>query len=529
MGGEIGVKSLPGEGSIFHFKVPFHYAHVKPPVYPTDVLRGMKTLVVDDQGASLEIMNNLLHSWSFEVVLANSGEKALQAIKEASQSGHSFELLLIDWKMPGMDGFELANRIRDLKGQIGHLPVVIMVTAFGREDVLRAAEAIQLDAVLEKPVTSSRLFDLLADLQRGRAARIQTSHQTKKLELFERTQSIHGAHILVVEDNTTNQLVARGFLEKMGLVVDIANDGGEAVVKTASQEYDLVLMDLQMPEMDGFEATRRIRTTDRGRNLPIIAMTAAVMQGDRDATGAAGMNGHIGKPINVNELISTLLTWIPHRFGESAVSLEPMDSGEGSNKTQIESTVDFDLNVTLQWLGGDRASLKKILIFFQRDLEKINHELQDAMIQGDRVTVKNIAHKLNGTAGNLGAFALQREAATLESELMEQANADASLLKEKVEEGIELCGRFITELSEAGVESPVTSEAELRQALDELAAILQQNRLVPMKLLEKIQAAQTFGASLASLERLANEAGTFQYKEALVTLTLIRKELGLQL
>jgi two-component system sensor histidine kinase/response regulator len=525
MGGEIGVNSVQGEGSDFHFKVPLGLARIKQPLPAIDSLHRMKVLVVDDQSASLDIMNNLFSSWSFEVELANSGEKALEIIREAVESRHPFELVFIDWKMPGMDGFELARHIRDLKSEIGRLPLVIMVTAFGREDALRSADAIQLDAVLEKPVTSSRLFDLLVDLQRGRAARVQTSDRTKKLDLFERTHPIHGAHILVVEDNTTNQLVARGFLEKMGLIVDIANDGEEAVSKTSSQEYDLVLMDLQMPQMDGFEATRRIRAMKQGSNLPIIAMTAAVMQGDKDATQAVGMNGHIGKPINVDELISTLITWVPHRFEKVEDAFVPVESGENSGRAMIESTSDFDFNVTLGWLGGDRTSLKKILTFFQLDLEKINHELHDARLQGDWTIIKNIAHKLNGTAGNLGAFALQREAAALEAELMKESHADASALQEQVKQAMELCKRFINELTVDQAESSPSNQDEVRQALDELAIILQQNRLAPMRLLEKIQASQIFGASPASLERLANEAGTFQYKEALLTLESIRKEL----
>lgn len=525
MGGEIGVKSVSGAGSIFHFKVPLGLARIKQPLPSVEALYGMKVLVVDDQSASLEIMNNLLNAWSFDVELANSGEKALQIIKEAAQSRHPFELLFIDWKMPGMSGLELANRVRNLKTEIGHLPQVIMVTAFGREDVLRSADTIQLDAILDKPVTSSRLFDLLVDLQRGKAKRIQTSQQANKLDLFERTHPIHGAHILVVEDNATNQLVARGFLEKMGLIVDIANDGEEAVNKTSSHEYDLVLMDLQMPQMDGFEATRRIRAMKHGRNLPIIAMTAAVMQGDKDATHAVGMNEHIAKPINVDELVSTLMTWVPHRFQEVDGTFAPMDGRENSNKIMIESTSDFDFNVTLGWLGGDRSALKRILTFFQLDLQKINHELQDAKAQGDWEIIKNIAHKLNGTAGNLGAFALQREAAALESELMKGPNADTSALEANVKQALELCQRFISELANDHAESSPVSQAEVMQALDELVAILQQNGPVPISLLEKIQASQAFGASPVTLERLGNEAGTFHYKEALLTLELIKKEL----
>jgi PAS domain S-box-containing protein len=528
MGGELGVESMQGQGSTFHFNVPLQPAHSEIPLRQIHVLHGMKTLVVDDQDASLQIMDHILNSWSFDVTLVNSGEEGLQAIKQAAQSGHPFELLLVDWKMPGMDGLELASRIRDLKTQIGNPPLVIMVTAFGREDVLKSVEAIQIDAVLEKPVTASPLFDLLVDVQKGKGARIQAPPRVKRLELFEMTLPIHGAHILVVEDNTTNQLVARGFLEKMGLIVDIANDGLEAVEKTASHNYDLILMDLQMPNMDGFEATRKIRSMESGGSLPIIAMTAAVLQKDRDASHAAGMNGHIAKPIHVEELVSTLLIWVPHRFKETDGSSDSMVDQAPLEDTAFESTTDFDLNITLSWLGGDRTLLKRILTFFQLDLEKISHELHDASQEGNWAVVKSIAHKLNGTAGNMGAVALQHEAASVEARLMEQTSADTSALEEKVGQALEFCKSFLAEMAKQAVTQPPVSQDDVEQALAELASILLRHRIAPTPLLEKVQAAQGWGAGKEMLEKLIQETGTFQYEEALLTLELIRKELKLK-
>jgi CheY-like chemotaxis protein len=201
-----------------------------------------------------------------------------------------------------------------LDTQIGNPPLVIMVTAFSREDVLRSADAIRINAVLEKPVTASPLFDLLVNLQTGRESKFQTTSEADKHKLFEMTRPIHGAHILVVEDNATNQLVARGFLEKMALVVDIASDGQEAIDKIASRDYDLILMDLQMPNMDGFEATRRIRSMESGHNLPIIAMTASVMKKDKELPLPRD-NGHI-KPIHVEEFVSVLMGGF-HQPGET--------------------------------------------------------------------------------------------------------------------------------------------------------------------------------------------------------------------
>jgi two-component system sensor histidine kinase/response regulator len=424
-----------------------------------------------------------------------------------------------------MDGIELVRRIQDLGKQIGRTPLVIMVTAFSRQDVLRSADTIQIDAVLDKPVTASPLFNLLVSLQKGGATRFRTTSQADSLKLSDMTGPFHGAHILVVEDNTTNQLVARGFLEKMALVVDIASDGQEALDKIASQDYDLIFMDLQMPRMDGFEATRRIRSMERGHNLPIIAMTAAVMQKDKDASKAAGMNGHIAKPINVEELVSVLMTWLPHHPEGAESSPHPKGSPAHPDNSALEPTLDFDLNASLSWLGGDRTLREQILTSFQLDLAKISHEIHDASAQGNWTAVQDIAHKLKGTAGNVGAVVLQRQAAELEDELMERPNADTSALEEKIGQALELCNRFLAEMAENTVEESSASRDEVDKTLDELATLLLHNRLIPMKLLKKIQAAQTWGASGESLEKLRLEAGMFQYKEALLTMKLIRKEL----
>jgi PAS domain S-box-containing protein len=324
MGGQIGVESAHGGGSHFHFMVPLQAAGSEAPLQQIDQLRSMKTLVVDDQHVFLRIMGSLLSFWSFDVSLASSGEKGLEAVTKAAQSEHPFELILIDWNMPGMDGFELARRIRNSSIQISQPPLIIMVTN-GRSDVLRSTDAVQIDALIDKPVTPSTLFDVIVNLQAGTTTKPKTRFQAGKLDLLEITRPIRGAHVLVVEDNLTNQLVAKGFLEKMALLVDIADDGQQAIDKISARDYDVVLMDLQMPNMDGLEATRRIRSMERGRNLPVIAMTAAAMQKDKDESEAAGMNGHIAKPIDVDELISVLMTWVPHHPDETGISILPED------------------------------------------------------------------------------------------------------------------------------------------------------------------------------------------------------------
>ncbi|MEI6414781.1 MAG: PAS domain S-box protein, partial [Pseudomonadota bacterium] len=361
MGGEVGVESLFGQGSSFSFTIPFCPAR-EAGIQWIGTLQSLRTLVVDDQETSLRILEHMLCAWSFDVTLTRSGEEGLDKFVAAQQSGQPFELILIDRNMPGMDGLELARRLRAQEGGVSAL--VVMMTAFGRERLLGAAAGIDLNAVLEKPVTPSRLFDVTAQLQCGKMASSDPQPESNTAELFEMTQPIHGARLLLVEDNLTNQLVAQGFLERMGLVVEIANQGREAVDKVAHQDYAAVLMDLQMPEMDGFEASRRIRASVRGRDVPIIAMTASAMQEDKQAAEAAGMNDHVAKPINIRALAAALLKWVR----PMPVATVTAEGSERSEEPQAMSSFELpglDLANAVQQMMGDWSLLRTVLLNFR--------------------------------------------------------------------------------------------------------------------------------------------------------------------
>ncbi|MEI6413338.1 MAG: PAS domain S-box protein [Pseudomonadota bacterium] len=440
MGGEIRVESVFGQGSTFSFTLPLCLARAGRPRCSTGPLRSMKTLVVDDQDTSLKILEKMLHAWSFDVVLAHSGADGLEKATIAQRSGKPFELVLVDWKMPGMDGLELARGLRTLEAVSGGTrpALVIMVTAFGREPVLEAATGIALDAVLEKPVTPSRLFDITAELQFGQPMRFDpkaTADLPVLPELFEMTRPIHGARLLLVEDNLTNQIVAQGFLKKMGLVADIAQQGLEAVDKVARQDYDAVLMDLQMPEMDGFEASRRIRATPRGRNLPIIAMTAAAMQEDRQAAEAVGMNAHVTKPIDARELAATLLKWVrlgpsldtspppgphpnPPPLEEEIELIPPAEGGwEEGDPTLPFELPGLDLASAVQQLLGDWPLLRDILLSFQASFADASEKLDHDLKTGAREDAIRLAHTLKGLGKSIGATELALLAERFEQDL----------------------------------------------------------------------------------------------------------------
>ena len=333
MGGRIWVESLPGNGSTFCFTAVFGIGReetISPHTPPPD-LRGLRTLVVDDNSTSREILQGMLETFSFEVSLAASGEEGLAEF-EKSIAGKGYDLVVMDWKMSGIDGIETARRIKNLPG-LGRMPRIILVTAYGREEIMRQAEKMGLDGFLIKPVSPSVMFDTVMQAFGKDAPRDLRTADEKDLEAAA-SQGLAGAQVLLVEDNEINQQVAMEILSGAGLKVTVANNGQEALALVRANAFDAVLMDVQMPVMDGYTATREIRRLGSRKlkskqdilplqpqassldfDLPIIAMTAHAMAGDHEKSIAAGMNDHVTKPIDPAQLFGTLAKWIGPREG----------------------------------------------------------------------------------------------------------------------------------------------------------------------------------------------------------------------
>jgi polar amino acid transport system substrate-binding protein len=328
MSGEIWVESEYGQGTTFNFTASFGLGKERAKkrfVTSTD-LRGTKALVVDDNTTSRKILKDMLESFTFKVTVAASGAEGISELESAPQD-QPFELVVMDWKMPEMDGIQAAERIKSHPGLI-KIPAIILVTAYGREEVMQQAEQVGLDGFLLKPVSPSLLFD--ASMQAFGQDIPEESRVSRRGQKEARAlKQIQGAHVLLVEDNEINQQVAKEILEGAGLNVSLAGNGQEAIDAINKNEYDAVLMDVQMPVMDGYTATRKIReweTEVRGQKtedrkggsefspqpsaLPIIAMTAHAMAGDADKSIAAGMSDHVTKPIDPDQLFGTLKKWI---------------------------------------------------------------------------------------------------------------------------------------------------------------------------------------------------------------------------
>jgi PAS domain S-box-containing protein len=314
MGGEIGATSRPGEGSRFAFSARFGLQAAGAPSAASDSdaalgLDGVRLLVVDDNATARQILGTMARWFGMETQEVADGWDALRAVSAAERADRPFDLVLVDWKMPGMDGVECARRL--CEGEHGRRPAVLMTTAFGREEVMQRVQAAQVPVrdVLVKPVTPSSLLDACR-LALGRPGRTERRAQQPNEWLAAHRERLAGARILLVEDNPINQELALELLGDVGLDVTLAGDGRAALEELAQRDFDGVLMDCQMPVMDGYAATREIRADPRWQRLPIIAMTANAMAGDRELALAAGMNDHIAKPIEVRAMFETIARWV---------------------------------------------------------------------------------------------------------------------------------------------------------------------------------------------------------------------------
>ncbi len=406
MYGTVGVESEPGKGSTFWFTALMGKSANKPHKrILAEHLQGKRVLVVDDNRLSRRVLGAMLENISFQVEQLDSGANTIAAVEQAELSGRPFELVFLDWRMPDMDGITTACRLREL--QLVHRPHLLMVTGYGSEDVLNAAEQAGIAEVLIKPVSVSMLFDSVV---RVLGDAVTQTEQGVHSDLYQQLAQLRGAHILLVEDNDINQEVASELLIDAGFMVDLAGNGQVALDKLRSATYDLVLMDMQMPIMDGLTATREIRKEPRFKDLPVIAMTANAMQSDRDRCLAAGMNYHVAKPIEPDELWKALLTWI--KPGSAASTLHRKMLAEVYVPQDIDG---LDIVTGLRRVLGKRSLYLSMLQKFAVGQKLLNLKIYDALQENDWDGAERLAHTLKGSAGNIGADVLQQLAAEIEA------------------------------------------------------------------------------------------------------------------
>jgi CheY-like chemotaxis protein len=420
MGGKIWVESEPGQGTIFSFTANFGLGKekVKNRLVPSSDLRGIKVLVVDDSATSRNILQDILESFSFEVTLTTSAEEGLEEIQRAD-TDHPYELVLMDWKMPGMDGLEASEHIKYHQA-LSKIPAIILVTAYGREDIMQRTEQLGLEGFLLKPVSPSVLFDTIMHAFGEGIAK--TSRISERNEKTDDMSQIKGAKVLLVEDNEINQQVALEILQGTGLNVTVANDGQEAVNAVKDSDYEAVLMDIQMPVMDGYTASREIRKLKSEiRNVPIIAMTAHAMAGDKQKSIEAGMNDHVTKPIDPDQLFATLQKWIKPVAERAAVQkpqvpdTPPEPDQAVLDEDEIPASLPgFDLEAGLKRLMGNKRLYRKLLLDFGANYGGVADEIREALATKDFKQAHSLVHNLKGLSGNLEATDLQAAAVEME-------------------------------------------------------------------------------------------------------------------
>ena len=412
MGGrEIGVASQPGQGSTFHFQLPFE-VHAARPVTERKVppdLEGRRALVVEDNASSRQMLVDMLASFGFNSRGVPTAEEALELI-EKSGNEKGFDLVVMDWKLPGMDGLKATRTIygHDTRRD----PPIIMVSAYGGKKEIAAAEALGIREFIFKPIKMSALFDAIMSAM-GRPVAPRPDREPELRDTFK------GLSLLLAEDNEANQMVAMEILQAAGLDVDLAVNGAEAVEMAAARDYAAVLMDVQMPEMDGLEATRRIRQNPRRADLPIIAMTANALRGDREKCLDAGMNDYLSKPIHRLELMRCLNRWLT--AGQTP-SIPQQSAAEQDPQAGLDLP-GIDVAEALDRLGISPGAYQRVLKAFPGGQQQTVADLGQALQTGDLARVKLLAHSLAGAGGNIGAGRLRRAARKLEQTAEQGASA----------------------------------------------------------------------------------------------------------
>ena len=536
MGGEIWVESKPGEGATFTFSLVFNLPTdvEEPPLLSLEDFKGLKVLVVDDNPTVLETLQSYMEARNLNVSLAISSKEGLQLLEETRQN-EPYDLIILDWQLPGMDSVEFAREIKT-QPEIDQTPIIIMVTAFGREDVLRQAHDLGLNDFLVKPISQSTLLDaILNAFSKDMIVKSRTIPDAPSKP--EEIPELAGAKILVVEDNEINQEVTQGLIELTGAKVDLASNGEEAITCLRKRRYDIVLMDIQMPVMDGLEATRKIRKSRaKYRDTIIIAMTAQAMKDDFEKSKKAGLNDHVTKPIDPHALYSILSKWIKPVYRGDLTS-EPPPSEKPELK--FPDLPGIDTQVGLQRMGGDHKRYHKLLLMFLTKHAGVVDEIEEALEAEDEESAIRLAHTLKGVAGNISAQVVLADAQRLESTLKgvddEQLSDRLSAVRESLKTVLSSIKTLEGEITKQPADTPVATRTihhqELAPIFKDLALALREGDTRALEVMIRLRkqlrsAGMDARADIQTIQDLIEE---YDYDSALEELSELTNQIEIDL
>jgi signal transduction histidine kinase/DNA-binding response OmpR family regulator/HPt (histidine-containing phosphotransfer) domain-containing protein len=527
MGGKIWVESEAGIGSTFNVTTRFGKQHGETlqRVQTGSVLGEMRVLVVDDNTTARLILSSMLESFGMRTKQSNNGTTAITLLEEAAQQD-PFDLVLMDWKMPGIDGVETSRIIQNDEA-LKEVPMIIMVTAYGHDEASSAASDIDIRGYITKPVTPSHLLDAIMHAK-GKESIFNNRSDRNRQETQTEIANLRGAKILLVEDNEINQELALELLESNGITVVVASNGIEALAQLKTCDFDGVLMDCQMPVMDGYEATRKIREQPQYKELPIIAMTANAMAGDKEKVLAVGMNDHIAKPINVADMFATIARWVtPANPDMSSPDTSSQNTSGLKTKSEVEipALEGVDIQAGLKITQGNKTLYRKLLIKFRDSQADFCEQFKQAQHGDDKEATARCAHTLKGVAGNVGAKGIQRTAAALEQACKESVPA------EQLEQLLAAVEQEITPVISAlsSLDRVDTSTGD-EQALDpkkfsnlltRLKTLLEEDDAEATEVIEELQDLPGIGIHSAMLKQLITAVEAYDFEAGLELLSTI--------
>jgi len=534
MGGEIWVESASGKGTTFSFSAVFGKAEDHLQTEQLNTLENLHVLVVDDNKSSREIMSGMLESLTYTTTTVTSGLEAIAKVEQAEQQQHPYDLVIMDWKMPGMDGVETIRKLQ-YDPKLDKVPTIIMVTAYGKEELTEKAKDIAHLSFLTKPTNASFLFDTIMTAF-GRKITSRSRRNERQEGYSEAVTKLRGANILLVEDNEINQELALELLANDGINTTLAENGQEAVEKIQQQSFDGVLMDIQMPIMDGYSATKIIRKLEVGKELPIIAMTANAMASDIEQALQVGMNDHISKPINVAEMFSTMAKWISPSSPVTPAGQSEINNVAANIELELEipQLIGIDCDAGLTITQGNKKLYHRLLIKFLQSEQNFTEQFKLALLSDDVDAATRIAHTLKGVAGNIGAHEIQKAASDLEQVCQTKGDNEAiTHTLEAVEMALmpvlESLKKLLPQQKQISENDQAVNTVELTPLFQKLLELLLDDDADAVEVLEEIVSMMGNNKEAIQLKELRNLIELYSYDEAIELVKAVAEQLSIKI